>query len=83
MNSSSLLLIPLFLSLSASAFAIPEQPSRETPSPVLQIARRVASMENEKDLPSRAVWLGKKVALNTRMAFEAQATRKPKKKHPN
>jgi hypothetical protein len=84
MSSSSFLTITLFFSLSVSAYAIPEQPSLESvPSPALQIARRVASMENEKDLPSRAVWLGKKAAQNTRLAYEAQASRKTKKKRPN
>jgi hypothetical protein len=83
MSSTLFLTITLF-SLSASAFAIPQQPTPESvPSPALQIARRVAAMENDKDLPSRAVWLGKKVALNTRLAYEAQASRKTKKKHPN
>lgn len=40
-------------------------PPEETLSRALQQARRVASMENEQDLPSRAVWLGQRVAKNS------------------
>lgn len=84
MNHTALLAIVL-LAVSAPAFALPEQPSPAVvdPSPVLQIAHRVASMENEKDLPSRAVWLGKKAALNTRLASSAKIERKTRKKHVN
>jgi len=84
MNHAALLAIAL-LAVSAPAFALPEHPSPalSNPSPGLQIARRVASMENEKDLPSRAVWLGKKAALNSRLASSTQSGRKTRKKHVN
>jgi len=68
------------LILSSTAIAYPEQPSPQAgPSPALQMARRVASMENERDLPSRAVWLGRKVAHSSRMA----SYHKPVKKQAN
>ena len=71
------------LVISSSAFAVPMQPSpvEEDNSPALQMARRVASMENDKDLPSRAVWLGKKAASNTRLAYQAKAACKHAKKN--
>jgi hypothetical protein len=40
-------------------------PPQESLSRALQQARRVASMENDHDLPSRAVWLGQRVAKNS------------------
>ena len=62
----------------ASARALPVQPEPvEQSSPGLQLARRVASMENNKDLPSRAVWLGKKAALAAQNA-EARKGKQPK-----
>lgn len=36
------------------------------PSRGFQIARRVAQLENQKDLPSRAVWLSNRVIDNDR-----------------
>lgn len=63
-----------FLVSTTVAHAYPNQPqSVEENSPALQLARRVAAMENSKDLPSRAVWLGKKAAQNSRLA---KATKK-------
>ena len=44
-----------------------------TPSRALQQARRVASMENENDLPSRAVWLGQKAAHSSKLALQKQS----------
>ena len=66
----------------SSSFALPVQPApSEESSPALQLARRVALMENDKDLPSRAMWLGKKAALSSRLPVKPRAVRKaPKKK---
>jgi hypothetical protein len=81
MRTTSLLSAALLLGAS-SAFAIPAQPvSPPASSPALLIARRVAAMENNRDLPSRAVWLGKKAAQNTRLAYTAPASPKLRKKH--
>ena len=77
------LLVLGILVASPLAHAVPEQPAPfEENSRALQLARRVATMENYKDLPSRAVWLGKKAAKSTRLAFKAKATKSKKKLAP-
>jgi hypothetical protein len=64
-----------------TAQASPVAPAPVEPaSPALQLARRVASMENNKDLPSRAVWLSKQVAAKTRLAYQTQVKPKGSKK---
>jgi hypothetical protein len=75
--------ICLGLVTTQAAFANPVQVPVEETSPALQLARRVATMENSKDLPSRAVWLGRKVASNARIAYQVSPTpSKPSKKKP-
>ena len=63
----------LALGFSANAFAGALEATEGTPSRALQQARRVASMENDHDLPSRAVWLGQKAARNSKLAFAKQS----------
>jgi hypothetical protein len=47
---------------------------------VMQLAKRVAAMENSRDLPSRAVWLSNRVIRNSRdLAFIS--TKAPAKKN--
>jgi|GEM_PF-5456794 len=54
-------------------------PPTESLSRALQVARRVASMENDHDLPSRAVWLGQRVAKNSiKLATKYQPKQKKK-----
>ncbi|HEY8279730.1 MAG TPA: hypothetical protein VIH99_08910 [Bdellovibrionota bacterium] len=55
-----------------AALASPVQPAEETFSRALQQAKRVAAMENDQDLPSRAVWLGQRAAKNSRLSFESK-----------
>jgi len=66
--------------LSSAAFANVSPPD-ESLSRALQVARRVASMENEHDLPSRAVWLGQRVAKNS-IKLTSKTQPKQKKKYP-
>ncbi|MGZ3651149.1 MAG: hypothetical protein ACXVB9_06235 [Bdellovibrionota bacterium] len=81
MKTFSLLAFGILLASSTAAFAVPVQPAPvEEVSPALQMARRVASMENGKDLPSRAVWLGKKAARNSRLAYGLKTETKHAKK---
>jgi len=54
----------LSLCLGSVAFAN-VAPSTESSSLALQLAKRVASIENYNSLPSRAVWLGQRVAKNS------------------
>lgn len=80
----TMITIGLFVGL--SAFASTMQSSEETSSRALQQARRVvASMRNDKAIaPSRAVWLGQRVAKNSRLALSQKAESKPiKKKSPS
>ncbi len=64
-----------------AAFANVSNSHEETLSRALQQARRVATMENDQDLPSRAVWLGQRVAKNSvKLAVKSQP--KLKKKNP-
>lgn len=67
--------------LAIPAFAAAVQATEGTPSRALQQSRRVASMENDKDLPSRAVWLGHRVAKNSKIAFQEKSSRKQRKGH--
>lgn len=62
-HMKTIILCALFLT-SSLAFANVTPPD-ESLSRALQVARRVASMENDHDLPSRAVWLGQRVAKNS------------------
>jgi hypothetical protein len=70
MRSGTLFLV-LFLSASSVAFA--------DESPAMQLAKRVATMENSRDLPSRAVWLSNRVIQNSR-GLAYVRTRASKKK---
>lgn len=56
---STILTIALFIA-SSSAFAHGGQDR------VVIMAKRVAAMENSRDLPSRAVWLSNRVIRNNR-----------------
>jgi hypothetical protein len=79
MKNTFFLLLAVFAF--GSAHAAPAQPDPvEESSPALQLARRVASMENSKDLPSRAFWLSRIAARNTRVAMQTHPAPKTKKK---
>ena len=53
----------------------------ESPSLAAQMAKRIAAMENGRDLPSRAVWLSQRVVNNNRLlAYNAPKQAKPKKR---
>ena len=82
MTKTSFSVLCLFVaSVSASAIAATNQPAPvEESSPALQLARRVAAMENSKDLPSRAVTLGQRAAKNSKLALRSPGTPKKKKK---
>lgn len=67
------------LSISAQASVSVQTESDE--SLAVQIARRVAAMENSKDLPSRAVWLTSRVAKNSK-ALALQASKEQSRKKP-
>jgi hypothetical protein len=70
--------VSLGLLLGGSAFAAEE--ASDT-SRALLLARRVARMENQKDLPSRAVWLSNRVVRNSRsLAFHQEPKAKSKKR---
>ena len=60
--------------------------AQEENSRLLNLARRVAAMENSRHLPSRAVWLSNRVVLNQRaLAFQSidPKGKKPKKPAPS
>lgn len=76
MKKLSLILIGLGF---ASASVANVTPPSEVTSRALQQARRVASMENGHDLPSRAVWLGQRVAKNDER-LEVASAKKPARK---
>ncbi len=63
-----------------NAFAAPLQPAEETFSRALQQAKRVASMENEKDLPSRAFWLSRRVAKRAKLVCQQKISANQLKK---
>jgi hypothetical protein len=73
MHSGTLFLV---LFLSASGVAMADE------SPAMQIAKRVAIMENSRDLPSRAVWLSNRVAHNSRELAYVRAKASKKKSRP-
>ncbi len=73
-----ILMIGLGLIAGASARATVTPPS-ELPSRALQQARRVAAMENGQDLPSRAVWLGQRVARNSEKLKEDESKKTARK----
>lgn len=54
----------------------------ELNSRALQQARRVASMEKDREQPSRAVWLGQRVAKNFAKLSVKEERPKQKKKGP-
>lgn len=57
----------------SAAFASAIQPSEESFSRALQQAKRVASLENDQDIPSRAIALSQRVAKNSHsLAFQAK-----------
>lgn len=67
--------------LGSAAFA-QVTPPQETLSRALQQARRVASMENDHDIPSRAVWLGQRVAKNSqKLVLKEQPKLKKRAQH--
>lgn len=72
-------LLSLFLGFTAFGSEIPEPAHARA----FVLAKRVAAMENSKDLPSRAVWLGNRVVSNSRsLAFVNAKTEKNPKKRP-
>jgi hypothetical protein len=76
MKTLSYLLVLFSLTGTASANV---SPPAEIQSRALQLARRVAAMENGHDLPSRAVWLGQRVAKNSER-LEVDAEKKTARK---
>lgn len=75
----------ILFSLAGTASANVSSPA-EIQSRALQQAKRVAAMENGHDLPSRAVWLGRRVAMNSeRLEVDSskKTARKPGKKAKN
>lgn len=66
-----------FLTLSTSSQAADLGLSR-----AMQLAKRVAAMENSKDLPSRAVWLSNRVVKNSRSLAYQVVKSKASKKRP-
>jgi hypothetical protein len=76
----------LFLSilLGFSTSALASQPKQEENSLGLQMAKRLASMENSRDLPSRAVWLSQRVAKNALSiaAHQVKPGEPPKRQKP-
>ena len=78
MNRTLTFSLFLGLLLGGSTFASEAAPDT---SRGLLLARRVARMENQKDLPSRAVWLSNRVVRNSRsLAFHQEAKPKASKK---
>jgi Flp pilus assembly protein TadB len=76
----------IFLAAAASIMAFSAahaEGTSEEESRAYQIARRVAAQENEKDAPSRAAWMGSRVAKNARNLAFFQEEQPPKaaKKH--
>jgi hypothetical protein len=77
------LLTALLLGFGTSSFGNVAPPTQETLSRALQQARRVASMENDHDLPSRAVWLGQRAAKNSaKLALKDLSKTKKKPRAP-
>lgn len=74
---STILVITLLMA-STTAFA------HEGEDRVVTMAKRVAAMENSRDLPSRAVWLSNRVIRNSRgLAYvPAKAEDKKNSKRP-
>jgi hypothetical protein len=59
-------LFPIFCSVGFSTACLAQvTPPDELQSRALQQARRVAAMENDRDLPSRGYWLGQRAAKNS------------------
>ena len=82
MKMKTLLLSICIIGLETSQ-AAPLRPSAiEETSRALQQAKRVASSEKDKSPPSRAVWLGRRVARHSKLAFEESSVKptSPKKK---
>ena len=70
--------ISFFVTVSASASEM--QVSEGSASRALQQARRVASMENDNDLPSRAFKLGQRVAKKFKVAYQVKPGKASSKK---
>lgn len=73
-----MIVLGLVFTFSASASEVPSAPA--TNSRALQAARRVASMENGNDLPSRAFRLGQRAAKNSKLAYEVKTSKRGQKK---
>ena len=72
-TTSTILVLGLLAAGSARANSEQDQ------SRAFQLARRVASLENQQDVPSRAMWLSNRVVENNRtLAFDQ--SRKPSSK---
>jgi hypothetical protein len=55
----------------------------ESSSLAYLMAKRVAAKQNNQELPSRAVWLGSRVAINHRqLAALEPKSKKPQKRRP-
>lgn len=66
--------------LAAGAAYADEAPNQ---SRGFQLARRVATLENQKDVPSRAMWLSTRVVKNSReLAFHQEEAPKARAKKP-
>lgn len=71
----------LFVSLILASLTAPIAGAQETtPALGLVLAQRVAAQENERGLPSRAVWLGNRVVQNDRSLAAVTDTLPSKKK---
>ncbi len=70
------------LALPLVAAAEAPKPAAELYSRGLQQAKRVANMENTKDLPSRGYWLGSRVVKKSK-AISYQAPKAPPPKAKN
>lgn len=57
---------------------VPGQQATEVYSRALQQAKRVANLENNKDLPSRAYWLSSRVVKQSKKAISSyKGSKKP------
>lgn len=71
----------LLVSLTLTSLVAPLAGAQEAaPALGLVLAQRVAAQENERGLPSRAVWLGNRVVQNDRSLAAVTDTLPAKKK---
>lgn len=73
------LLLSALLFTAGIPFAVADEEAGT--SRAFQVARRVAQLENQKDVPSRAVWLSNRVVKNSRsLAFHQEEAPKARAK---